>query len=279
MVFEQLAQAVLGFVNWGITIVVIMLIWEVIQFIRGGSEDRGAGSSGIGKKSLGEIKEGFNKWTGREEVEKKKKVKRAASREETKLLSEYIEEKNELGLIAEAQKKLTEFDVIVNGAVSSGSIPRIKFTEAYKALFEAVKEAGENINKLKRVTFRQERRSDQLIKELDKAGADDKVLQKLRAAENDILKKHDELIKEIATALTILQDSGLIGKAVNEITKKSRAASIPITAGTPIEQNIGFIHGELDTVEANLKVATKAQKEAYDMVEGLIAQFRKLWEK
>src|SRR3989338_4982344 len=176
MVFEQLANAVLSFVNWGITIVVIMLIWEIIQFIRGGTEERGDGTSGIGKKSLGEIKEVFNKWTGRDEVEKKKKVKRAASREETKLLSEYIEEKKELGLIEEAQQKLLEFETVVNGAVSSKSIPKTKFTEAYKNLVDAVEEAGKETNRLKRVTFRQERRSGQLIKELEKAEVKDKDL-------------------------------------------------------------------------------------------------------
>jgi len=277
MVFEQLANAVLSFVNWGITIVVIMLIWEIIQFIRGGTEERGDGTSGIGKKSLGEIKEGFNKWTGRDEVEKKKKVKRAASREETKLLSEYIEEKKELGLIEEAQQKLLEFETVVNGAVSSKSIPKTKFTEAYKNLVDAVEEAGKETNRLKRVTFRQERRSGQLIKELEKAEVKDKDLNELRSLENYILQNHDKLIKEIATAFATLKDSGLIGKAVKVIAK-SKAASIPITAGI-IEQNIGYIHGELNAVEANLKAAASAQDNAYTAVKSLVAQFRKLWEK
>lgn len=278
MVFEQLAQAVLGFVNWGITLVVIMLIWEIIQFIRGGSEERGTGSSGIGKKSLGEIKDSFNEWTGRAEAEKKKKVKRAASREETQLLSDYIEEKKELELIEEAQKRFAVFDTVVNGAISSKSIPQKKFTESYTELVTVVEAAGKEINKLKRTEFRQQRRSSQLIKLLEEAGAKTKVLDELRASENYILERHDKLIKEIATANTILEDSGLIGKAVKAITRKSKV-SIPITAGTVVEQNIGYIHGELDTIKANLAIAAQTQDDAYTMVKSLVAQFRKVWEK
>ncbi len=269
--FETLAQWILNLVNWGVTILVFMLIWEIIQFARGSGERQAAGEPGWFGKAKG--------WFGQRE--KTKKVKRAAGREKTRLLSEYIEEKEELEKLDDAQKAFDAFKAEVNSAAGAGITKRKEFVDRFAELQKAVNEAGKEVSKLKRVTWRQQRRSKQLLDELDKSGAEDAELKKLRAVENDILKKHDELIKHLTTAAQPLADNGAIGKEVAPI-KRAKAGSIPLATkigGKETRQRIADINSALGSVKDLLEKARKAQEEAYKLTEGLIAAFRSLWGK
>ncbi len=275
MVFEQLANAVLSFVNWGITIVVIMLIWEIIQFIRGGTEDRGVGEWQTGRKSLGEIKDSFNEWTGRKEVQKQKKIKRQASRDKTRLLNEYIEEKKEKELLDKALVALKEFDDVADKAINNGIDNKKAFTASFNELKKALQESANEINRLKRATWRQERQTDRLIKELEEV-ASDKELQALKALDRDILVRHDKVVKSLAESQSSFVPISQAVSAVN--TAKTPIKISDSIKGKTLQQHIRNARVALDEVEKKLKEAVKEQAEAYKEVEGLIARMKKLWE-
>lgn len=265
MVFEQLAQAVLGFVNWGITIVVIMLIWEVIQFIRGGTDDRSEGSSGIGKKSLGEIKEGFNKWTGRDEVEKKKKITRDASRQETAELNEYIEEKNELELLDEAVTKSQEFLQLVGEAQKSPTKALTPLTSKIKELNKAVTDAGNETNKLKRNTWRERSKMKNLLKSLSDAEVSKGDLDKIRALEDQVLKRHDYVITNLTSAAAALR------RGNSALTNASKNIKNRATYLTNLQE---LFYKEVIPLLQNAK---GGQESAYKDTEDLISRIRKVW--
>ena len=259
MVFEQLAQTVLNFVNWGITIVVIMLIWEIIQFIRGGTEERGENSSGIGKKSLGEIKDSFNEWTGRAEVEKKKKVSRAASREETAMLNEYVEEKKELEKIDSAVEEGKNFLATLN-------TPKIKASEVksgFTKLDKAIQAAGKETSALKRNTWRERRKMKDLYQALDGAGVSKGEIQKVQALENSILERHNYVIAALAKA------AGSMGRL--NATANSAKDPLPPKTLTSIREAM------IKEITPSLQNAQGSQRSAYKDTEGLIAKIRAVW--
>ncbi|MDO8656395.1 MAG: hypothetical protein Q7K45_04095 [Nanoarchaeota archaeon] len=276
MVFEQLAQAVLGFVNWGITIVLIMLVWEIIQFIRGGSEERDTGSSGVGKKSLSEIKEGFNKWTGRDEVEKKKKITRDAAREETSALNEYIAEETELKHLDDAVVKAQECLKLVGDAQTSPATSPAKIINVFESISSKFKEvnravqAAENQTKeLTRTTWRERRKMKELLKSLDDADVSKGDLDSVRALEDQVLKRHDYVITNLASAVAALHRGDSTAKklssnAKNEIPKKT----IYLTTLRELFYK---------EVIPMLQKAQGGQRSAYKDTQDLISRIRKVW--
>lgn len=265
MVFEQLAQAVLSFVNWGITIVVVMLIWEIIQFIRGGTEDRGTGSSGIGKKSLGEIKDSFNEWTGRADVEKKKKITREASREETALLNEYVEEKDELQKIDEAVNEAQACLKVVDSSLAVKSkVPVNSVKDSFDTLSKKVDKAVKETNRLKRNTWRERRRMKQLYEALEEININEKELQNLKVMENYILVKHNEVIQNLAAA------AGAVKRAQTLAVPLAKAGAAPNVL-TSLEKSLS------ENIIPPLNKAKEKQQAAYDDTTKMIARIRKVW--
>ena len=287
--FETLAQGILNFVNWGITIITIMAIWEAIAWATGYGTEGKTGAKSVSKfgerlgKRIGEMTEGIPA------LKEEKKVKRAAGREKTTMLSEYIEEKKELDFIKTASKKLKNFDAVVAAAKSAGITDKKAISKGYDELKTALTDAEKEIRRLKRSTFRQERRSKQLIDALEDGGVSKTELNGIQALENNILVKHDEVVKGLELALQQV-DKGPVGTEVgilNAFLKRYRGR-LPIapsvvtgsTATSPsVSVRLNALEAALASVATALDNAEKAEKEAYTEVEGLIGKFRTLWEK
>lgn len=95
MVFEEIAQGILSFVNWGITILVLMLLWEIWRFFNfpgagsaiggklGGPFSKFVERGGV-KGNFGLVAEGVKKlWRG-EQKEEKFELKKYVSLEKLK---------------------------------------------------------------------------------------------------------------------------------------------------------------------------------------------------
>ncbi len=257
MVFEQLANAVLSFVNWGITIVVIMLIWEIIQFIRGGTEDRGES-----KLTDWESNPVLNKLGWTKKAKAAEKVRHAASREETAMLNEYVEEKKELELLDDAVTQAQEFFTMVAGAAKSSKIDEASLKSKFKEVDTAVKKAGKETDKLKRNTWRERRKMKELYKSLGDAGVSKGELDKLRSLEDLVLKSHVYVITNLASAAAAINrgNSMVTGLAKSKTKVLTTLRELFYKEVIPMLQN-----------------AQGGQRSAYKDTEALIAKIRAVW--
>ena len=264
--FEAVALNILNFVNWGITLLVFMLIWEVIQFIRGG-ETSVSDVTRTGSEWFDKAKS----WVGAKGEEKK--VKRSARREKTAALNEYVEEKKEVELMKTVAENLNAFFGIVNTGLSKGIDNKKVFVKSYDAVTKALKELTNETSRLKRVTFRSERRTDQLLKDLEEADADDKQLKQARALERDILAQHDQVEQKVKRLAGLNSD---ISTNVRELEKLSGNT---LTLANDVPANLKSIKSGVEAANKELGAAIKAQNQAYKEAEALIAKFKSLWEK
>lgn len=272
--FEQLANTILNFVNFGVTILVIMLLWEIFRFVFIGT---GGALHKAGKKSLGEVWEGVQEFTGRKEVKEKKKIKRQASRVKTTLLSEYLEEKKELELLDVVRQALAEFSSAVSNGMARGFPDKSAIQEFKKRnddLQGAVRDATKEVARLKRTTFRQERRSQKLIKELANVGIDKSDLDKIRSLENEVMIQHEEVIRVMATLSSTAHKIDAQGGAIGS----TKAVRLP-PSNSALQNRLYAIRSLLPTFTAALDETEKAQTRAYKEVEGLEVKLRSLWEK
>ena len=258
MVFEQVAIWVVELAHWGITILVIMLAIEVWKFI---SFDNKAG------EKVKETGSSLFNWAQKKnplssEGRKQRNVERDAKREKTKILNEIIEEKKELELVekakAEAEEYITQIDDFeAKRMASSKPIPLQGLLKGFADLKKTIKEAGKEIRRLKRTTFRQERQSKKLIQDLEDAEVNVKEVEKVKALENQILAAHDAMIKHF---------EGMVIGSLKRIEKELTARKSITVLKTAVE-NLSY---ELDNTIKNLK-------QSYKDVEGLMALFQKYW--
>lgn len=217
------------------------------------------------------------------EAKEKKKVIRKAKREKTALLNEYIDEQKEIGLINDAEKKLTAFDGVVVVGITAASTKKAAVTSSYDDLLNATKDAEKEIGRLKSRTWRQERRAKALIEELE----DDKLidaskLKDIKAKEAQILKLHDDLNKKLDVIMAELEDKGPVGARI-ELIKKSTASVLNPKAvlgakKIPFAKLLADIQTALAGIKKELDGAKKDQDASYKLVASFVADFEKLWE-
>lgn len=244
MVFEQLANSILVLVDWGIAILVLMLIWEGIQWIRVGGEVQAGAATQYGKKSIGEVVRDFNKFTGRDKVQEGKKIKRDAAREKSRLLSEYIEEERELTLAKEAEEAFVKFK---SDYSKSGN-----YNASGRKLKDSIDALETEVRRLMKTTFRQERQYHKLMNDIQKMGKP-RDFMNAEALENSLLTEH----KKVRDGVEELSQD--VHKLPATLADKSATQTI------------------LQRMDIALDAVLKAQQQAYKDCEGIIALFEKLW--
>ena len=249
---EGIAVWILQLANWGITILVIMLVIEIWKFFSFGTKGQEAVSNAPGNllKTLG---------VG-EEAKKERKTKRDASRVKTAALNDYVEEKKELDLISKALEECNNFATAV---VKYGITPKPSKADTdqirdklntFKDSVDAVKSEYDKLNKR---TARQERAGGKLIKDLEDAEIGKKDMEKARAYESDILKNHNDVVQGISK----------VKSSIEKLDQLLKTGSLPT-------RNLEKVVLEMRT---KLNLIKESQEKAYKEIEALIALFQKSW--
>ncbi len=273
MALETLANQILALVNWGITILVLMLIWEIYQFIRGGAEAGPLLKAGGGMDNF---------WKG-----VKARIPGTAAqvrRVQKKELNEYIlEEREETELDklkAYALHLVTQMEAIANRSyfTRSEQVNLVQDIRGFGELFNQVKRYFRSLNKR---TSREQSGLDKFFQYVKKKGIE--VPEEVKALENNILKLHqqtgqdiagvEELYREIlnSKSMKILESmtTEMFGGATYKIDTKSE----PFKLGHLYELIKGFRKEEF-----LLEDAYKRQAEAKKEMQGIIAETRGLYE-
>lgn len=273
MALESLAQKIVDFANWGIAILVLMFIWELVGLIGSlGGKDAPA-RSGV---------RWFQKhlpWT--EEA----KGLRSTAVEKTTLLSQYIEDKKELGLLEAVQDKVDDLTNVLNAVGAAGKFKNKTerndlSKKQVKDLSDAFSDARNEIRKLKRATFRANRGLVRFEKELYKEKGGKQPPKTVTAEENGVIAEHDTAIKamtDAAKALATINNGAaklnISGNNVLDLSGKFPDA----TSAKTIQDYIDDMNAAIRALENHLAVATKAQEKAYQLSQGLVAAMRKAW--
>src|SRR3989344_3751845 len=277
---ESLGKGIVVFVNYGITILVIMFIIELargLMLLFGGGKD--SSGTGKGKKTWESIKKGFrNKfpWAATAST----KARRAHKAEINEYIMEEKEEKDLDSLKYYIQKDiLTELEAVAS---------RGRFDETEKAnlvaaidkFAEKSKDVKNNFNKLGNRTSRTDRRLDNLFAYFKKQGI--VVPERVKKLEEHILVLHQQTKDDIAKAEELYQKiikspsmkalvsitPAIFARRVYEITN----ASVPFKSSHLNNLIKGFRDEKF-----LLEDAYKRQVEAKKDMEGIIAETRDLY--
>jgi len=257
MTFDVFASVTEQIVEWVSFLLFAILVYYGWLIIKGGSE----GSTHREAWGLGKV--GFDKLKtvgGNVKDKFSGKTKRAAKREKTKLLDEYIEEKKELELIEDAIHNAEEFDNDVK-EFTQGKLNLKDLKDSFKNLKKAASEAGNETSRLSSRTFRQERQYTTLRKALEKEEIKipDAEKQKMEVYEHDLLYQHRlvlDSMKKVAASINKMDTELQKNKAQMDAQQLSTASAV--------------VHKELGQAYAS-------QEQAYKECEGLTAIFSKYW--
>ncbi len=219
---DVVAQQILDFVNYGIAIIIILLVWEIFQVIRkgiGGSASA-AGSRLVNwEKSPVLTKLGLNKKGKKQKTRQSKRAFKSALAEFVAEKAEYqILEKVKADLKALFQKK-TEL-----GAISSTDPnPKKEFEDFRKAVsktFKDLKDETQGWKNVSRKTFRHQRELNRFIEEQEKySKVDEAKLNQLRVAEREILVLHQNAANYHAALISSMKQlKEAAERAVNKTT-------------------------------------------------------------
>ena len=267
MVLENVAQNILDFVNYGITLIVLMLLWEVFKFFSGPSAVAAGGTLAGGVKDL-----------------LTRKAKKWAHGDSAKLLNEYLEEQKETSLLHDtvesAEAALTETERIIGDKEIADEAHRDEYVELLKDVGHKLDAARGQYRQVKRATFRQERKTGELLEKLDDRGMDTKGI---KALENNILKLHQECIVELDTVLT---HYGKIKSEMRAVEKLTPIPAVPGAVAVPTwPVDISTIHAALlNKIKTNLEDAKYKLTAVYNKqlqidkeVQGIISHAKRLW--
>ncbi len=273
MALETLANQILALVNWGITIIVLMLIWEVIQFFRGGADAEPLLKAGGGMDKF---------WKG-----VKARVPGTAMRArrvQKKELNEYIlEEKEEkyLDLLkGKALEILSDLEAVASRGYFSQS-EKTNIVGKVKEFGEQLNQVTRNFRNLNKRTSRAESGLDNLFDYLKKK--DIKVPAEVKDLEEHILVLHRQTGEEIAAV------QGVYTKIVNsDAMKKLDSLTPAMFAGAAYKIGTGSVPFNLVQLYALIKGfknqrflledAYKKQAEAKKEMQGIISETRGLYE-
>jgi len=270
--FSVMVDAIEGYAQ---LIFVVLMIYYVIVALKGGD------NGGVHKKAWGMVKkagqttpgsivEGFNKFTGREAVRKEKGIKRAAHREKTKVLNEFIEEKKVLGLLEAIFIKINGFKSFISGmATLNTAAEKTEFMAKWNEISQAVVDANTEVKKLNNNTRRQERQGRKLIEKLEDAGESEGKTKAMKVYETKILADHNKIMTLFPTVFANV--TAIFNAHISPINPVAVPPALPIGSAAIIA---GLDHGN---IKGNLLLVIAAQKRAYKDLEQLIVLFRKYW--
>lgn len=261
MVFEELAKSMLTFVNYGITIVFILIIVEVIKLISFG----GTGAA-VSRRLTDWQKSPVLKFLGLTKVQQ--------ARAKTRLLSEYVEEQKATGLLddarAAAQDALREVQHTKAGAQITEK-ERDDTIQKIEGLRDKLKEARGEYRRVNKATWRQERQMGPILQKLKDEGQN---VNDLVSLENNILKLHKEIIDEVDNALNQFDKM----KADVKALKDEPATHFPLTiAGGALATPLNNVGTNLKHVAYKLTEAFDKQTEVDKEVQGIISKARQMW--
>ncbi len=276
--FVDLIEAIEEYAYLVLVLAAAYYLWLTIRGTEGkpGEKAWGVGAE-QGKRfwKWGGLKTGWSK-----EAKEAKRVQRKAKREKTAVLNEYLEEKKELTLLEDAEKKLAAFEGVVNAGMAAASTKKNAVTSSYDDLLNAARAADKEVRRLKSRTWRQERRAKALLEELE----DDKLIEAsklttIKSKEAQILKLHDDLNVRLDKIMAELE--GPVGAKVELVRKSKGAVLSPRTVlGTkkiPFASLLADIYKALLWVKTELVAAKKDQEQSYKDAESFVADFGKLW--
>ena len=126
---------------------------------------------------------------------------------------------------------------------------------------------------MKRVTFREDRKLKAFIKAVkEKAGS--KYVGRVEVLENQILKAHDEIQKELRKLEKIVSDSGSFGKPFKDTIKGNVKSK---NMGEPFASKINLLKSGINDFDALLQIIITKQNTAYTATQALIADTKRFW--
>ncbi|MDO8510657.1 MAG: hypothetical protein Q7S55_00670 [Nanoarchaeota archaeon] len=187
MVLENLANGILGLVNWGITIIVFMFLWECYKFITNGTEG--------GKEVAGKVGKKIWKYVPGTTARAKRVTK--------KEMNEYIMEEREEQKLDEVKNALStlvaDFEVLSPLRKRSTPPEAQKFLKLFGKLEDKIKDAKKYFRGLNRRTSRAQTGINRLFEYMkDKGVKDDQLVQKVKVMEDMILKLHQQTAEEVS---------------------------------------------------------------------------------
>ena len=274
MALETLANQILALVNWGITILVLMLIWEMYQFVRGGEEAGPLLKAGGGMDNFWKgVKAKIPGTTAR--------ARRVHKRELNEYILEEAEEKSLDSLKGSALHILSGLEAVAN---------RKYFTRSEQVgLVQAVQQFGEKLNDTKRYfrnlnrrTSRAENGLDKLFEYYKEKGIE--VPKEVKILEENILKLHQQTGQDIAKVEALYAQI----VAGSEAMKKLESMTQEMFGGAPYKietksepfnlEHLYYLISAFRNETFLLEDAYKKQAEAKQDMQGIIAETRGLYE-
>lgn len=267
---DSIAQSILSFVNYGITIIIILLVIEVIKLFH-----KFTGGRVQEKMSWEGVKDKYNKWgAGRAEGRKKKGVLREAAREETRLLSSLTAEKWLLEKLQRVHKATEAYLAKLGEIVIRKRINNKAEADALRSLFDNLKVVFDDVDKSQRKWKRAERREvremRRLIKKMNTAGVPDKVQKDLEAREEMILNNYITVKKEIKEAAKVSSQVKIFS---DPYVGKNPLTPLPLS---PTTKAIAIHKAAMEFAE-HIKKAAKAEEEAIKNTASLAEVVKKNW--
>jgi len=235
MVLEKLAEAVLQFVDGGVTILVVMLFYEGYRWIAVGNET-GAVADG-GRRAADWLKEkGVVPFT-KEHREKYGRIGgKYSKRAFSMLMMQFQREKIEYKLIVDLKDKVknitkdkTAVQALAPAAPPDPDTDLVKVEKLKDDVVIARKEATEIFKKWRRIkstTFKHQTEIKRVIKQLrNLPDTDLNKIKDLETEEDMILKRHEDTKNEIQSLKQLIID---FEKAAEEATKQVTTGTAPI---------------------------------------------------
>lgn len=258
MALETLANGILGLVNWGITIIVVMFLWECYKFITGGSEGGKEVAAKAGKK-----------------IWKHMPGTRARAKRVTKKeMNEYIMEEKEEQKLDEVKNALStivaDLEVFVRKPASPPEAQ--KFLKTVGKLGDKIKDAKKYFRGLNRRTSRAQTGINRLFDYMkDKGVKDDELVRKVKVFEDTILKLHEQTAQEVGKVEAEYA-------SINNLPamEKLRLESAGSSASPPVNREIDDLLKAFEYMAALLENAYEHQTKAKQQLQGVIALTRGL---
>ena len=255
MVLEPLANGILGLVDWGITIIVAMFLWECYKFITGGSE---AGSEVANKawKNAKAYLPGTNA-----------KAKRVTKKE----MNEYIMEEKEEQKLDEIKRMVStviaDLEVFARKSVSPPEAA--KFLKLVGRLGDKIKDAKKYFRGLNRRTSRAQTGIERLFNYMkDKGVKDAELVRKVKILEETILRLHEQTAREIEKV------EAEYTQIINYLEFEQLRA---VSSGNPnliTSQKFKDLRSAFEAMAALLESAYQHQAKAKQEMQGVIALTR-----
>lgn len=273
MVLEELGQNILNLVNYGITVIIILMAIEAWRFFSHGG-------------TAGKVGAGLTDWDKSPVLNF---IKKRQGRSKTKLLNEYLEEQKETELLNKAVESVNNALAEVKKIQSAGKINKAErdaFLTVVSDVPTKINAAEKEYRRLNRRTWRSERDMKPIIEKMEDAKMDVGDLQKL---EEHILILHKECADEIkvADALYDAEVKPNLDKLKNLNDTQFAAGAggyLQLPAVIPRARAPASIGKVLDALkvslakdEFQLKAAYDKQLEADKEVQGIVSIAKRLW--